>query len=42
MRINEGSLERKVATPVYKTEINDSRRSAALTTPHPSIHKSWN
>jgi hypothetical protein len=40
VRINEELLERKVAAPVYKTEINDRRRSAALTTRHPSIHKS--
>jgi hypothetical protein len=32
MRINEELLERKVAAPVYKTGINDSRGSAALTT----------
>jgi hypothetical protein len=28
-------------SPVYKTEINDRRGSAALTTRHPSIHNSW-
>jgi hypothetical protein len=27
--------------PVQKTEINGRRGSAALTTRHPSIHKSW-
>jgi hypothetical protein len=27
--------------PLYKTEINDRRGSAALTTRHPSIRKSW-
>jgi hypothetical protein len=32
MRINEEILERKVADPVYKTEINDRKGSAALTT----------
>jgi hypothetical protein len=37
----EELLERKVAVPVYKTEINDRRGSAALTTRHTSIHKSW-
>jgi hypothetical protein len=41
VRVNEELLERKVAAPVKKTEINDRRRSAALTTRHPSIHKSW-
>jgi hypothetical protein len=40
-RINEELLERKVAAPVYKTEINDRKGSAALTTRYPSIHKSW-
>jgi hypothetical protein len=30
----------KVAAPVYKTEINDRRRSDALTARQPSIHKS--
>jgi hypothetical protein len=40
-RINEELLERKVAAPVYKTEINDRRGSAALTTRHPSIHNIW-
>jgi hypothetical protein len=34
-------LERKVAAPVWKTEINDRRGSAALTKRNPSIHKSW-
>jgi hypothetical protein len=42
MRINEELLERKVAVPVWKTDINGRRGSAALTTPHPSIHKNWN
>jgi hypothetical protein len=41
VRINEEELERKVADPVYKTEINDRRGSAALITRHRSIHKSW-
>jgi hypothetical protein len=41
MRINGELLERKVAAPVYKTEINDRGVSAALTTRHPSIRKSW-
>jgi hypothetical protein len=41
VRINEELLERKVAAPVQKTEINDRRRSASLPTRHPSIHKSW-
>jgi hypothetical protein len=41
VRINEELLERKVAAPVYKTEINDRAGSAALTTRHPSIRKSW-
>jgi hypothetical protein len=41
MKINEELLERKVAAPVYKTDINDRVGSAALTTRHPSIHKSW-
>jgi hypothetical protein len=27
--------------PVYKTEINNCWGSVALTTRHPSIHKSW-
>jgi hypothetical protein len=40
VRINEELLERKVAAPVYKTEINDRRGSVALTTRHPSIRKS--
>jgi hypothetical protein len=31
VRINEELFERKVAVPVYKTEINDRERSAALT-----------
>jgi hypothetical protein len=31
VRINEELAERKVAAPVYKTEINDRRGSAALT-----------
>jgi hypothetical protein len=41
VRINEELLERKVAAQVQKTEINDRRGSAALTTRHPSIRKSW-
>jgi hypothetical protein len=41
VRINEELLERKVAALVLKTEINDCGRSAALTTRHLSIHKSW-
>jgi hypothetical protein len=41
MRINEELLERKVAAPVQKTEINDRGGSAALTTRHPSIRKSY-
>jgi hypothetical protein len=41
VRINEELLERKVAAPVKKAEINDRWGSAALTTRHPSIHKSW-
>jgi hypothetical protein len=39
--INEEVLERKVAAPVRKTEINDRGGSAALTTRHPSIRNSW-
>jgi hypothetical protein len=39
VRINEELLERKVAAPVYETEINDRRGSAALNTRHHSIHK---
>jgi hypothetical protein len=41
LRINEELLEKKVAAPIDKTEINDLGVSAALTTRHPSIHKSW-
>jgi hypothetical protein len=41
VRLNEELLERKVATPVQKTEINDREASAALTTRHVSIRKSW-
>jgi hypothetical protein len=41
VRVNEELLERKLAAPVYKTEINDCRGSAALTMRHPFIHKSW-
>jgi hypothetical protein len=41
VRVIEELLERQVAVPVYKTEINDRRGSAALTMRHPSIHKSW-
>jgi hypothetical protein len=40
VRINEELLNRKVAAPVSKTEINDRRGSAALTKQHPYIHKS--
>jgi hypothetical protein len=40
VKINEELLERKVAAPVYKTEINDRGGSAVLTTRHPSIHTS--
>jgi hypothetical protein len=36
VRINEELLERNIVAPVYKTEINDRRGSAALTTRHPS------
>jgi hypothetical protein len=39
--INEELLERNVAATVYKTEINDRRGSAALTTRYPSMSKSW-
>jgi hypothetical protein len=35
VRINEDLLEREVAAPFYKTEINDRAGSAALTTRHP-------
>jgi hypothetical protein len=38
---SEELLVRKIAAPVYKTETNDRRGSAALTTQHPSIRKSW-
>jgi hypothetical protein len=38
---NEELLERKVAAPVQKTEINDRKGSAGLTTRHPPIRKSW-
>jgi hypothetical protein len=41
VRINEELLQRKVAAPVYKTEINDRGGSVAMTMPHPSICKSW-
>jgi hypothetical protein len=41
VRINEELLERKVAAPVLKTEINGRMGSAALTTRHPSNRKSW-
>jgi hypothetical protein len=41
VRINEELLERKVAAPVQKTEINGRGGSAAPTTRHPSIRKSW-
>jgi hypothetical protein len=39
--INEELLEKKVAAPVKKTEINGRVGSAALTTRRPSIHNSW-
>jgi hypothetical protein len=41
MSINEEVFERKVAAPVKITEINGRGTSAALTTRHLSIHKSW-
>jgi hypothetical protein len=41
VRTNEELLERKVAAPVYKTEINGHGCSAALTTRLPTVHKSW-
>jgi hypothetical protein len=41
VRIIEELLERKIAAPVLKTEINNRRGSAALTTPHLYIYKSW-
>jgi hypothetical protein len=41
VRINKELLERKVAAPAYKTEINDRRGSAAVTTRHTSIRRSW-
>jgi hypothetical protein len=41
VRINEELLDRIVAAPVSKTEINDRRGFAVLTTRHSSIHKSW-
>jgi hypothetical protein len=41
VKINEELLERKVAAPVEKTEINDRWGSATLTIRHPSIRKSW-
>jgi hypothetical protein len=41
VKINEELLERKVVALAKKTEINDCAGSAALTTQHPSIHKSW-
>jgi hypothetical protein len=41
VRINEDLLERKVAALVYKIEINGRGVSAALTTRHHSISKSW-
>jgi hypothetical protein len=37
VRINEKLLERKVAAPVYETEINDLGGSAEVTTRQPSI-----
>jgi hypothetical protein len=39
VRINEELLERKIAVPVKKAEINDCGGSAALTTRHSSIPK---
>jgi hypothetical protein len=39
VRINEELLEREVAAPVEKTEIDDLGGSAALTTRHPTIHR---
>jgi hypothetical protein len=41
VRINEELLEKKVAAPVYKTEINSRGGSSALITRHRSIRKSW-
>jgi hypothetical protein len=41
MGVNEERLERKVAAAVYKTEINGREGTAALTTRHPSVRKSW-
>jgi hypothetical protein len=41
VRIDEELLERKVAAPVYKTEIDDRRGSADLTVRHPFLRKSW-
>jgi hypothetical protein len=41
MRINEKLLERKVAAPVWKTQINHREGSAVLTTRYPSVRKSW-
>jgi hypothetical protein len=41
VRINEELLERKIAAPVKKTEINHHGESAALTTQHSSIHENW-
>jgi hypothetical protein len=35
------NITEKVAAAVSKLEINDHRGPAALTTRHPSIHKSW-
>jgi hypothetical protein len=40
VRINEELLARKVAAPVYKTEINGLRGFAALTKRQSSIHNS--
>jgi hypothetical protein len=40
VRIDE-LLERKVAAPVYRSEINGHGVSAALTTQYTSIHASW-
>jgi hypothetical protein len=41
VRINEELLERKVAAPVYKTEIYDRKGSAALIMRHSFVRKNW-
>jgi hypothetical protein len=41
VRINEELLERKIRGSGQKTEINSHGGTAALTTLHPSVHKSW-